>query len=376
MSTETITTLETIKILEQDGYEVIKNLQLNKNDKDTTASILSINQEKKSMDMIHLVEKDGYAIITEISIFQNELLLIRDRLKNNHNNLEEVLISNIPATTKEYTSLIRNFKYSDGSSLLTTDVKEFSSLIRNFKYYDCSSRLPTTIKGFASLIKSFKYSDGSSLLTTNVIKSNIRIKEKFKRPKLHLNSNSKKNMIAEIDMSRPEKEIIAYIKHLKKDINATDSESMTPSDLLDSIILNEYEHNTNKNSSSSRMADKDKIQLQAKRFEEMFFIWDYIETRAKNNNRHNAILKKNYDEKVKYIKESKNIDLNQTEKIENAKTYYMDNQFNISKRELCRDSDSQEDIGIPPGTIVNRYEDLRPFILERKYLELVSNNRK
>lgn len=320
---------ETIKNLQQDGYEVIKNLQLNKDDKNT-ASILSINQEKKSMDMIHLVEKDGYVIITEISIPQNELLLIKNWQKNDHKILGEVPISDLPSTVKE----------------------------------------------FASIIKNFEYSDGSSLLTTNVVKSNIKIKEKFKRPKLQLNSNSKKNMIAEIDMTRPEKEIIAYIKHLKKDINATDCESMIPSNLLDSIILNEYVHNENQHNSTSRMADKDKIQLQAKRFEEMFFIWDYIETRARNNNRHNAILKKNYDEKVKYIKESRNIDLNRTEKIENAKEYYMKNQFNISKRELCKDADSQEDIGIPSGTIVNRYEDLRPFILEKKYLELVSNNRK
>ena len=319
---------ETIKNLEQDGYEVIKNLQLNKEDKDT-ASILSINQEKKSMDMIHLVEKDGYVIITEISIPQTELLFMKNRQKNDYKILGEVPISDLPSTVKE----------------------------------------------FASLIKNFEYHDGSSLLTTNIVKSNIKIKEKFKRPKLQLNSNSKKNMIAEIDMSRPEKEIIAYIKHLKKDINDRDSESMTPSNLLDSIILDEYVHKKNEKTSTSRMVDKDKIKPKATQFKEMFFIWDYIETRAKNNKHNNAIFKKNNDEKIKHIKESNNIDLKQTEKIEKSKKHYKDNQLCVSKRDLCKDSDSQEDIGIPTATIVRRYEDLRPFITERKYLELISYNR-
>ena len=114
--------------------------------------------------------------------------------------------------------------------------------------------------------------------------------------------------MVEIDLSRPKKEINAYIEHLQSSLR-DNSDIITPMELLESLyepgdvllIDNEKKHTVSK----------------ARIFAEKLFVYDYITATIKNNKANNSF----YEKQIRKIQDENEDDfyLNKTERIPRSK---------------------------------------------------------
>lgn len=196
----------------------------------------------------------------------------------------------------------------------------------------------------------------------DVLISKMRIHERFKRPKLKFNSSTLKHLIAEIDLSRPEKEIYAYIKHLKGALR-DNSELITPMELLASLfepedevfIDNEKKYNVSK----------------ASMFAERLFVYDYITTTIKNNKANNSF----YEKQIRKIQDASKDDfcLNRTEKTQEAKAYFAENEATTSARKLMKKPEILKAIGAKSDTVIGHYNKINELLIDERYKKLLSD---
>ncbi len=196
----------------------------------------------------------------------------------------------------------------------------------------------------------------------DVLISKMRIHERFKRPKLRFNSSTSKHLIAEIDLSRPEKEIYAYIKHLKGSLR-DNSELITPMELLASLfepedevlIDNEKKHNVSK----------------ASMFAERLFVYDYITTKIKNNKENNSF----YEKQIRKTHDESEDDfyLNKTERTREAKAHYADNKEITAASTLMKEPNILKAIGAKSDTVRGHYNKINELLINERYKKLLSD---
>ena len=196
----------------------------------------------------------------------------------------------------------------------------------------------------------------------NVLSSKIRIHEKFKRPKLKLDNGTTKHVIAEIDLSRPKKEIYAYIRHIKE-VLMDNSELITPMELLASLLESEDEvliDNEKKHQASN-----------ASMFAKRLFVYDYITTKIKNNEANNSF----YEKQIRKIQDESENDfcLNKTERIQEAKAHFSENKAITTVIPLMKQEESLEYLDETFSTVKGHYDRINELLIDERYKRLLSD---
>lgn len=222
-------------------------------------------------------------------------------------------------------------------------------------------------KGFFEIAKKYNEDTTSGTVSKrlkrrDVLISKMRIHEKFKRPKLRLNSNTTKHVLADIDLSRPEKEIYAYIKHLKEALR-DNSELITPMELL--AFLFEPEDEVCIDNEKKLKAPK------ASMFAERLFVYDYITTKIKNNAANNSF----YEKQIRKIQDESedSFYLDKTESIQDAKAHYLDNKAITAASTLMKEPTILKAIGAKSDTVRDHYNRINSLIIDERYKGLLSD---
>lgn len=304
-------------------------LKLNACKTDIKDNAITVKTQGMNVTLHKIIEKQGYSILTEMITDQRNNYVPKDR---------------------DYTGCLQR---GTGKYLRSPEIPfEFArNMLNNVN--------PTHVKLQDRLLK------------RTFMNSSITVKEKFKRPKIKTNSDVAKNTIAEIDLSRPEKEIIAYIKLLKKDLK---NEVISPSDIINSLLLDPCDALEQ----NFTAINKDKSVQKTKILEEMLFVYDYVETTIANHTIIRNILQKKLDLKIASISESNNIEKDKTNRYQEVTNYYkkaMD-EFPIDKEKIYKLDQVLKDTHSLTSGIDDRYQAVQPIIMKEKYLQWISDIQK
>jgi len=250
--------------------------------------------------------------------------------------------------------------------LLPSDVDERKKIIKSRR--DKRIYTPGSPKEYLSLHTQYieKYSSekvSDRLHKKSILGSSVKILENFKRPALRLDKSLSQNIILEIDLSKSEKEIIAYVKHVKKFINKKNT-YLSATDLFMLVSTGEKGKETTK-------ITNDKKITKASIFADMFFIYDYLKTLVNANEKYNDKLKKNLQDKEEIIKNANNITLNHSKLIKKAKNHFKKNMAKTAIYKLCDDTRAKE-IGISKGTMLKYYNTINSYLIDEKYKNLIN----
>jgi len=238
---------------------------------------------------------------------------------------------------KNHCFLVNDFnaKYRNGKGTLFQGegfksfrkITKSTSFINNF-YYDEDDDL--TIERFARIL--------------------------LKRPKLDIpDEYNKAEIDITINLSLPFEEIKAYIKKIKSVYDKDIDHTKTPLELTVAEL-----HKINE-------TPKQK----AKRWADMFFIYDYVAQRLKEIEKLNNQAKQEYEEKLQEIRENKN--LSKKEKaIQKSVTHaeYLENCIDTTIKDIFKELEQQ--LNIKKDSISKLYYVIKPYIDESKYKELVT----
>lgn len=316
--------------------------------------------------------KSTNAFENEFRIFLHSISKTNSLDTTKKSNLPTVVASDIDATLH---NAIEKKGYSIFTEITTyrrnNYIKKYSSSIQRIILGEeqIESRFPKTAAEFAkNMLRNynFKIPNERNLLMT-FAHSKITIKEKFKRPKIKINNHIAKKTIVEIDLSRPEKEIVAYIKFLKGEIV---DEIMSPSDFLISLI---YDKDDTIEHSYTTRSKKKSIQ-KAKILEEMLFVYDYIETMIINNKEIRNMFQANLDKKLVLINKNNNLEKDKTKKIQKVTEYYKKamEAYPIEKEKLYISPQVIKGTAPLESSVESRYEAIQPIIVKKKYLDVHS----
>jgi len=113
----------------------------------------------------------------------------------------------------------------------------------------------------------------------NKVKSKTTILENFKRPKIDININEERtsNIKLEIDLNRPIEELIAYVKHIKEDMDNDKNTIKVPIELL-GIKLQKSDN-----------SDAKIVLSKQKKLAHMFYIYDCLKAGIKRSDIINEI---------------------------------------------------------------------------------------
>ena len=179
--------------------------------------------------------------------------------------------------------------------------------------------------------------------------SNEWIKPNYSRPELHQSFMSAKKRSVEIDFSLPLEEITDFIKILKKE-HKDEEIIKNPLELLGM----DFEKSNNKKMNKKLIADK-------------FFIYDYVASRLKQIKEDNLLMYEEYEEQKQEILNNKYIDSNDRKiQLKELKREFEEN-TNVRKDEVFEDIE-----GFSSGTAKRYYYDIKPFIDDCKYKELIT----
>ena len=184
----------------------------------------------------------------------------------------------------------------------------------------------------------------------------VSINANFKRPQIKIQDKTKSiNASLQLDINQPLNELIAYITHIKKDLEENQDILKAPIELLGEEL-----HKTN-----------DTPKQKAKRWADMFFIYDYVTQRLKEIEELNNQAKQEYEEKLQEIKENK--DLSKKEKAIQksvAHAEYLENCIDTTRKDIFKELEQQ--LNIKKDSISKLYYAIKPYIDESKYKELVT----
>ena len=202
------------------------------------------------------------------------------------------------------------------------------------------------------------------------------IKKSYSRPTLKIDKS--KIFKVELDLSLPKKEFLDYVSKIKeaKDI------IKTPIDLLiyDSSLM-EYIGKENNTSEINRKLDAledilldDKTdnsnikKLKKKLIADKFFIYDYLKARQEQIKQMNNQIIEEYEDKIQNIKNDS--EDNKTSRINYLKKELSQDKINTTDTQILEELKEIENI--PYGTARRYYDDIRPFIDNCKYKELIT----
>jgi len=172
----------------------------------------------------------------------------------------------------------------------------------------------------------------------------------FKRPRLSIPKKLDKTIDLKINLNLPKDELIAYISKIKDEYDKDNSIIQSPLELIGIDV----EKAANKKINKKLIADK-------------FFIYDYVTSRLKQIREDNLSMYEEYEEQKQEILNNKYIDSKDRKiQLKELKREFEEN-TNIRKDELF---DGIE--GFSSGTAKRYYYDIKPFIDDCKYKELIT----
>ena len=176
------------------------------------------------------------------------------------------------------------------------------------------------------------------------------IKKSYSRPTLKIDKS--KIFKVEINLNLPKKELIAYISKIKDDYNKNNFIVKTPLELL------------GEDTTKSNSIDKNKINkgLIAKKF----FVYDYVSIRLEQIEDSNQDYIIEYEENKKIIENNPYI--TRQDKLIQLRELKKELEENINQRKIEIFEEFED---IPKGTAKRYYYDIKPFIDDLKYKELI-----
>ncbi|MCT7545410.1 hypothetical protein N5T80_03655 [Aliarcobacter cryaerophilus] len=207
------------------------------------------------------------------------------------------------------------------------------------------------------------------------------IKKSYSRPTLKIDKS--KIFKVELNLSLPKEELLDYVSKIKDDFNnKTDAMIRTPIDLLiyDSSLM-EYIGKENNTSEINRKLDSledilfdDKTdnsnikKLKKKLIADKFFIYDYLKARQEQIKQMNNQIIEEYEDKIQNIKNDS--EDNKTSRINYLKKELSQDRINTTDTQILEELKEIENI--PYGTARRYYDDIRPFIDNCEYKELIT----
>ena len=207
------------------------------------------------------------------------------------------------------------------------------------------------------------------------------IKKSYSRPTLKIDKS--KIFKVELDLSLPKEELLDYVSKIKDDFNnKTNAMIRTPIDLLiyDSSLM-EYIGKENNTSEINRKLDAledilldDKTdnsnikKLKKKLIADKFFIYDYLKARQEQIKQMNNQIIEEYEDKIQNIKNDS--EDNKTSRINYLKKELSQDRINTTDTQILEELKEIENI--PYGTARRHYDDIRPYIDNCKYKELIT----
>ncbi|RLA81377.1 MAG: hypothetical protein DRG78_09300 [Epsilonproteobacteria bacterium] len=203
------------------------------------------------------------------------------------------------------------------------------------------------------------------LYRKKILGSSVMIEEKFQRPALRLDKSLTQKVIAEIDFSKSEKEIMAYVKHIKNFINTKNNGSLSAIDLF---MLESFGE---KDEEATKILNDKKVSS-ASMFANMFFVYDYLKALVDTNQRYNDKLENNLKNKIKIIQNGNNLMLNSSEQIEKARNHFKKNKAEVAVSNLCH-KDRADEIGISKGLMLKHYNKINSYLIDDRYKNLINS---
>lgn len=207
------------------------------------------------------------------------------------------------------------------------------------------------------------------------------IKKSYSRPTLKIDKS--KIFKVELDLSLPKEELLDYVSKIKDDFNnKTNTMIRTPIDLLiyDSSLM-EYIGKENNTSEINRKLDAledilldDKTdnsnikKLKKKLIADKFFIYDYLKARQEQIKQMNNQIIEEYEDKIQNIKNDS--EDNKTSRINYLKKELSQDRINTTDTQILEELKEIENI--PYGTARRYYDNIRPYIDNCKYKELIT----
>lgn len=166
-----------------------------------------------------------------------------------------------------------------------------------------------------------------------------------------------------LNMSLPEEELVAYIKHIKKTLSDENSKELkSPNKLLGKEVKDaEKTANYPKKPTAKKLAD-------------MFFVYDYVIEKLKEHEYCMQLMDDEYNENKKSIKNSKEYTTKEKQiQLQELLTEYEENKVTIKVEDIFKDfDDPREDTNFKSSTASNYYYALKPYIEECRYPEFLT----
>ena len=170
-----------------------------------------------------------------------------------------------------------------------------------------------------------------------------------------------KNINIKLNLALPEDELVAHIRQLKRNYTLDRGMIKTPFELLGEEL---------QNATQTKEYPK---KPDAKKYADMFFIYDYLTVRYEEVKQYNAEQKKKYDDDILNIKN--NTDLSTKEKRElkkQALNKYKQMKSDATIKDICHEDELTEQLDIKGDMIYKYYLAIKPYIKELKYKELIT----
>lgn len=166
-----------------------------------------------------------------------------------------------------------------------------------------------------------------------------------------------------LNMSLPEEELVAYIKHIKKTLsNENSKELKSPNKLLGKEVKDaEKTANYPKKPTAKKLAD-------------MFFVYDYVIEKLKEHEYCMQLMADEYNENKKNIKNSKEYTTKEKKiQLQELLAEYEENKVTVKVEDIFKDFDDPiEGINFKSSTASNYYYALKPYIYDCRYPEFLT----
>lgn len=166
-----------------------------------------------------------------------------------------------------------------------------------------------------------------------------------------------------LNMSLEEDELVEYIKHIKKTLSDENTKDLkSPNKLF------------GKDTSKAQKTDNFPVTQTSAKLADMFFVYDYITARLKEDEYCSQLMTDEYNENKNNVKNStKYTSRDKAIQLEALKEEYDENQSTTKVKEILEDFDeSIEGINFKGSAASKRYYSLKPYIEECRYPEFLT----
>lgn len=270
-------------------------------------------------------------IAYEMSIRSSENLKAIKNIIDKYNNNYSDILSKYQEIEKQINEVdcIGLMYYDERLKVITKIINELSA-IREKSYRDFETSSLSSDKSTINKQDKQGYSIYTNLIDYGeaYVSNGMQILNNFKRPKLNINPLYSRNITAEIDLSRPLDEILAYVSHIKKDLEKNKDILKAPIELFELLGIELQKADdiskmcvVNKNE-KELCFDGRQGKTRTQKLADMFYIYDMVKEGSKEL-RIRSDISKYYEDKF-----SKTTDISDTtfRKYRDIAKDYIDNQ--------------------------------------------------